>query len=146
MERVVVKKLNRIMDERGYLQEIMRNDDDQFTEFGQIYITTTNPGVIKGWHYHKEQVDNVCCIKGNIKLVLWDGKEIKEIFLGEDNPKLVTIPKGIYHGWKGISKDPSFILNMPDKAYDYKNPDEVRVNPHNNDIPYDWKSNRDIDG
>lgn len=140
------KNLKRIVDERGYLQEIMRNDDPQFKEFGQIYVTTTNPGVVKGWHYHKYQTDNVCCIKGTIKLVLYDEKEIKEFFIGELNPQLINIPKGVYHGWKCISQEPAYVINIPDKVYNYENPDEVRVNPHDNDIPYDWGVGTEIDG
>jgi dTDP-4-dehydrorhamnose 3,5-epimerase len=43
-----------IADERGRLMEIMRCDDNFFEKFGQVYMTTAYPGVVKGWHYHKK--------------------------------------------------------------------------------------------
>ncbi len=145
IEGVIVKDLKLITDERGYLQEIMRNDDKFFTGFGQVYMTTTYPGVVKGWHYHDEQSDNVVCIKGMIKVVLYDDRknsqtkgQINQFFIGEQSPKLVHIPKGIHHGWKCVSADTAYIVNVPDKTYNYAKPDEHRTDPHKNNIPYDW--------
>ena len=50
IEGVNVKPLRVIPDERGRLMEILRCDDDLFTQFGQVYMTTAYPGVVKGWH------------------------------------------------------------------------------------------------
>ncbi|KKL74290.1 hypothetical protein LCGC14_2066390, partial [marine sediment metagenome] len=75
IEGVVVKKLKPILDERGYVQECFRSDWAMFQNFGQAYITTAFPNVVKAWHYHKIQTDNMICIIGNIKLVLYDGRE-----------------------------------------------------------------------
>jgi dTDP-4-dehydrorhamnose 3,5-epimerase len=145
IDGVKVKDLKVIPDERGYLQEILRNDEDLFKNFGQVYMTTTYPGVVKGWHYHDEQCDNVVCLKGMIKLVLYDDRKgsktkgtINQFFIGEQSAKLVQIPKGIYHGWKCVSTDTAYIVNIPDKVFNYKKPDEHRLDPHKNDIPYDW--------
>ena len=142
---VKVKDLRVVPDERGHLQELMRKDDEFFTEFGQVYATTTHSGVVKGWHYHDQQSDNVACIRGMIKLVLYDDRKssktkgrINEFFIGDQSPKLVHIPKGIFHGWKGVGEETAYIINIPDKTYNYKKPDEHRVDPHQNDIPYDW--------
>jgi dTDP-4-dehydrorhamnose 3,5-epimerase len=72
---VNIKPLKRIADERGYLQEVMRNDDPQFKAFGQVYLTTTYPGVVKGWHYHKKQSDNMVVVQGMMKIVLFDPRD-----------------------------------------------------------------------
>jgi len=140
------KKLSVIPDERGRLMEVMRNDDDMFIKFGQAYITTTYPGVVKAWHFHKIQSDYVACVKGMIKIALFDARkesptygEINEFFIGEHNPLLILIPNGVYHGWKGVGADEAYILNLPTEPYDYKNPDEYRLDPYDNSIPYDWK-------
>ena len=52
IEGVKIKKLKVIPDERGRLMEMLRSDDDLFIKFGQVYMTTAYPGVVKGWHYH----------------------------------------------------------------------------------------------
>lgn len=71
----MTKKLKVIPDERGRLMECLRADDELFVKFGQMYMTTTLPGVVKGWHLHHVQLDNIVCVKGMIKLVLYDGRE-----------------------------------------------------------------------
>ena len=44
----------------------------------------------------------------------------------------------MYHGFKGIGDEEALVINVPTEVYDYDNPDEFRVDPHDNDIPYDW--------
>ena len=143
---VVKKDLKHIPDERGRLMEILRKDDDIFTEFGQVYMTTTYPSVVKAWHYHKIQDDYITCIKGMLKLVLYDGRdssptygEVNEFFIGDYNPVLVKVPKMIYHGWKCISEEEAIVINIPTVPYNRQQPDEFRVDPHANDIPYSWE-------
>jgi len=154
IEGVLVKKLKVIPDERGRLMEILRNDDECFSKFGQVYMTTTLPGVVKGFHLHHVQTDQVCCVHGMIKLVLFDIREgsktendVNEIFLGEHNPLLVTIPENVLHGWKCVSLHEAIIINAPSETYNYKEPDEYRVDPHDEDdqmkklgciVPYKW--------
>lgn len=145
IEGVKTKKLRVIPDERGRLMEIFRSDDEFFKKFGQVYMTTVLPGVVKGWHYHKLQFDNITCLKGMIKLVLYDNREdsptkgeINEFFIGEHNPMLIHIPPMVLHGLKGISPEEALVLNVPTEPYNYEEPDEFRLSPHAPDIPYDW--------
>lgn len=147
IQGVVIKKLKVIPDERGRLMEILRSDDEIFTKFGQVYMTTAYPGVVKGWHYHKKQTDHFTVVKGMIKLVLYDNRndsstkgEINEFFLGEHNPLLVKIPPFVLHGFKCISEEEAICINAPTELYNYDQPDEFRVDPHKNDIPYEWET------
>ena len=145
IEGVMIKKLKVIPDERGRLMEILRIDDEMFKKFGQVYMTTAYPGVVKGWHYHKKQYDNMAVVKGMMKIVLYDGRldsstysEINEFFAGEHNPVLIHVPPFVYHGFKCISQEEAVVVNTPTEAYNYTDPDEFRVHPQDNDIPYEW--------
>lgn len=145
IDGVKTKALRVIPDERGRVAEILRADDPLFKKFGQVYLTTTYPQVVKAWHYHKVQTDNIAAIKGMIKLVLHDPREdsptkgeINEFFIGDHNPLLVQVPHRIHHGWKCISEEEAMIINIPTEAYAYCEPDEYRLPPHGRDIPYDW--------
>jgi dTDP-4-dehydrorhamnose 3,5-epimerase len=142
---VKVKKLNPLPDERGLVMEIIRCDDEIFKKFGQVYITTAYPGVVKAWHYHKKQTDSFAVIHGMIKIVLYDPRknsptkgEINEFFLGIHNPLLVQIPPEVYHGFKGIDEQESIMLNCPTEPYNRQKPDEYRLPAHTKKIPYDW--------
>ena len=133
-------------DERGRLMEMFRSDWPEFIAFGQTYLTTAYPGAVKAWHYHKVQTDSFICIKGMMKVVLYDGRagsktkgEINEFFIGEHNPTLVQIPPNVFHGFKCISEQEAFIINVPTRTYNYKKPDEFRLPAHTKKIPYSWE-------
>jgi dTDP-4-dehydrorhamnose 3,5-epimerase len=146
IDGVALKVLAVIPDERGRLMEILRSDDDIFTGFGQVYLTTTYPQVVKAWHYHKKQDDYISCVKGMIKLVLYDAREgsstqgeINVFYIGDYNARLVRVPRMVYHGWKCIGEEEALIINTPTAVYNYADPDEFRLDPHENDIPYTWE-------
>ncbi|MBM3253219.1 MAG: dTDP-4-dehydrorhamnose 3,5-epimerase [Candidatus Omnitrophica bacterium] len=143
---VKIKNLKVICDERGRLMEILRKDDELFLKFGQVYITTAFPGVVKAWHYHKKQTDNIACINGKAVLALYDAretsstfKEVNEFVLSLEESRLVHIPPMVYHGFKCMSDEEAFLINIPDKTYNYKKPDEFRIDPYHNNINYNWR-------
>jgi dTDP-4-dehydrorhamnose 3,5-epimerase len=156
IDGVMVKQLKVIPDERGRLMECLRSDDELFVRFGQMYVTTTYPGVVKGWHLHDAQWDNIVCAKGMLKLVLHDGRgaageaaavghepsptagETDEFFIGEHRPLLVRVPPGVWHGWKCVSVEEAFVVNAPTEVYKYDAPDQRELPHDTGAIPYDW--------
>ena len=144
IEGVSIIPLKQISDERGKIMHMLRADDPYFEQFGEIYFSVVYPGVIKGWHLHKEMTLNYAVISGMIKLVLYDPREnsptkgkVQELFIGEDNYVLVKIPTGIWNGFKGISVNPAMVANCATIPHD---PDEImRLDPFSKEIPYDWE-------
>jgi len=144
IEGVVVKKLKKIPDERGSILHMLKKEDDEFNLFGEIYFSTIYPGVIKGWHIHKEMELNYAVISGNIKLVLYDEREnsktkgtLMEIFIGDKNYALVKIPKMVWNGFKGIGTQEAIVANCTTISH---RPDEIeRLDPFSKKIPYDWE-------
>jgi dTDP-4-dehydrorhamnose 3,5-epimerase len=145
IEGVQVKRLVKHVDERGYLMELLRRDDEIFEGFGQVYVALNYPGVVRAWHYHKKQDDCFVVVKGAIKVALFDAREdsptqgqVEEFFLGEGNDIVLRIPRGVMHGYKTVGTEPSLLLNFPSEPYDGQEPDEYRL-PWNSDrIPYNW--------
>jgi len=143
IEGVVIKPLKKIPDERGSVCHMLRCDDPVFEKFGEIYFSTVYPGVIKGWHLHKEMTLNYAVIHGMIKLVLYDDREgsptrgnLMELFTGDENYLLVKIPPGVWNGFKGISPQPAIVANCATLPHA---PDEIeRISPFTDKIPYDW--------
>lgn len=143
---VEVKQLKFIPDERGMLMEILRADDPLFEDFGQVYLSTVYPGVVKGWHCHHVQTDFICVVKGMLKFVLYDDRpgsstrgEVLELFAGEQNPVLIKVPPYVWHGMKGVGAEPAYMLNCPTRVYNYQQPDEYRRSPEDPAVPYDWQ-------
>ncbi len=145
IDGVRIKPLQVVPDERGRLFEILRRDEPIFSRFGQVYCTTVTHGVVKGWHYHKKQVDNFVCVSGMIKLVAYDGRKgsrthglVNEFFIGIHHQTLVQIPPLVHHGFKGLSEPEAIVINVPTEPYHHAKPDEYRLPPHSRKIPYDW--------
>ncbi len=143
IEGVLVTPLRVIPDERGWLMEILRCDDPHFSAFGQVYMTTAYPNVVKAWHYHKKQTDNFTCVHGMMKVALYDARPgspthgvLMEVFIGEKNPALITVPPGVYHGFKAIGNEKAIVANCATIPHD---PTEIeRLDPFDKRIGYSW--------
>lgn len=143
---VKVIALRRIPDERGTVMHMLRADDPHFLGFGEIYFSTIYKGVVKGWHRHREMTLNYACVFGRIKLAMFDDRansptrgNIMEVFLGPDDYSLVQVPPGIWNGFKGMSEPHAIVANCCTHAHDRKANRSDRMDPFENDIPYDWR-------
>jgi len=143
IDGVHVRPLGQIVDERGKIMHMLRADTPDFQGFGEIYFSCVWPGAIKGWHLHQAMTLNYAVPVGHIKLALYDERpdsptngEVQELFLGESNYCLVTVPPGVWNGFKGIGDRMAMVANCATLAH---SPDEIiRLDPIDNHIPYDW--------
>lgn len=136
---VIAKPLKKVVNERGGLLEIQRNDDNIYPGFGQVYTTLTFPGVIKAWYRHQNQTDQLIVLSGEMKLVLFDAQNnINEFILTTAEPMLVKIPPQIWHGFQSIGKEHLLTLHLNDTPHDFNAPDEERIPPHDERVPYTW--------
>ena len=144
IDGVRLSPLRRIPDERGTVMHMLRADGPSFDRFGEIYFSTVYQGVVKGWHLHQRMTINYAVPVGTIKLVIFDDREgsptkgeLQELFIGEANYALVTIPPLVWNGFKGIGSPYSLVANCATIPHD---PGEVeRLDPFSPKIPYDWK-------
>lgn len=124
-------------DARGKLIEVFRNDDDIFNgDFGQAYVTTIRPGIVKAWHMHHLQTDRMMLLKGMVRfgcvMDAEDGKlaePVLDMVVTDENPKVIVIPPKIWHGFQNIGDTEAYVLNIPTKEYNRKAPDEDRQEP-----------------
>ncbi len=143
IDGVRVAPLRRIPDERGAVFHMLREDSDGFERFGEIYFSLVYPGVVKGWHLHQRMTLNYAVPVGMVKLVCYDDRDgspshgaVQEIYVGELNYALVTIPPLVWNGFKGIGDRPALVANCATIPHD---PEEiVRRDPFDPSVPYDW--------
>jgi dTDP-4-dehydrorhamnose 3,5-epimerase len=143
IEGVVVSPRRQILDERGKVMHMLRCDDPEFEQFGEVYFSVVFPGVVKGWHLHTRMTLNYAVVSGLIKLVLYDNREgsatqgrVEELFVGESNYVLVKVPAGVWNGFKGLGTSPSIVANCATLPHD---PEEIqRIDPTDPRIPYEW--------
>ena len=165
---IKIKKLSPHFDERGLLMEFLRDDDEIFEAFGQVYLTLVKHGQVKAWHFHEHQNDHFVCVEGKALVALYDmrkdsptfGQSQDFILCAPDiksepvlsdvkgelaSPKLsggehllVKIPKGVAHGFTAVGCDQAKIVNIPTKHYNYNEPDEIRFPWNDPAINYQW--------
>ncbi len=144
IDGVMIKKLARHPDERGYFEEIIRITDDFFTEgFGQLSHSYMVAGVVKAWHLHKTRIDWWFCVTGKIKAVLYDKRdesktkgETNEILLGDAPDNIVLkIPAGVAHGMKVLEGPCHFVYAT---SCIYNPQEEGRIKYDDKEIEYDW--------
>jgi len=146
---VQIKNLKVIKDDRGFLMEMLRADDNIFQKFGQVYMTFCKYGVAKAWHYHKLQDDYFIALQGKTLVGLYDARKksltyrqiAKYIIVAPEEKGqhiILKIPRGVYHGFTALSAGGSKVLNVPTKTYNYKKPDEYRAPWNDKKIPFSW--------
>lgn len=144
---VTITPLRQIVDERGKVMHMLREDSPVFQRFGEIYFSFTYPGIVKAWRRHKEVTLNYAVICGEIKFVLFDDRvdsptrgEVQEFFISPDNYQLVTVPPLVWNGFKSVGTETAIVANCATLAHD---PDETERRPVlDSGIPYDWDVSR----
>jgi dTDP-4-dehydrorhamnose 3,5-epimerase len=141
---VVVRPLRRISDERGDIMLMLRADSPSFSKFGEIYFSYVNPGFVKAWKRHDVMTQNLAVPSGKLRVVLFDAradsqsfKVIQTVDCGGDNYCLITIPPGVWYGFKGLSATPALIANCTDFPHD-DGESETADHSDNTVVPYNW--------
>jgi dTDP-4-dehydrorhamnose 3,5-epimerase len=145
LEGVRIKPLMRFCDERGYLLEVLRDDDALLERFGQTTFTVTYPGVIKAFHWHRRQYDLWFMAMGEAQVVLYDLREdsptyrhTQVIFAGEHKPLLIVIPPGVAHGYRVLGDKPAGLFYHTSESYHPSDPDEERIPYDDPSIGFKW--------
>lgn len=123
---VIVKPLAKYLDERGWLAELFRADEmDSHYLPVMTYISMTSPGIARGPHEHREQVDCFAFIgPSNFKVYLWDSRPdsptmgVRQVvYGGGDSPVMVIVPAGVVHAYKNIGGTDGIVFNAPNRLY-----------------------------
>lgn len=101
-----------------------------------VYVSSVNPGEIKGPHLHTRRSSYFVCIHGKVVFVLKDntGKYV-EIDSSDEEPVLVFVPKNISSAHMNLSAETSRVLALADLAW--RPNDNEMINVSFDD--YDWK-------
>ncbi|PWV99201.1 dTDP-4-dehydrorhamnose 3,5-epimerase [Hoeflea marina] len=109
------------------------------------YMFTIRPGMVKGWGLHKLHEDRYFVISGEIELVLYDPRpdsstcgKICKVYLSGHRPRLINIPRNIWHADHNIGTVEAVVINFPTIPYDHSAPDKYRLPIDTDLIPYDF--------
>ena len=142
---VSVIPLKRIPDERGDVLHMLRADASHFQGFGEIYFSEIHPGAVKAWRKHHKMTVNYAVPVGEIKLVLYDDREgtpsphqVAELTLGASNYHLVSVPPGVWYGFKGLGATVALVANCATLPHDES--EIERADRDEGRFGYDWRN------
>jgi dTDP-4-dehydrorhamnose 3,5-epimerase len=130
--RVTVTELAIHVDDRGDLFEVLRRDDPEFVEFGQVYMVhSRQPGTVRAWHRHERMWDHFCIVKGAAKFGFVDEETPYYITASDRKPVVLHVPPGVWHGWMALEPS-TLLLSIASAPYcgddhAWEKPDEERV-------------------
>jgi UDP-2-acetamido-2,6-beta-L-arabino-hexul-4-ose reductase len=107
-------------DQRGSLVEVIK-----LAQGGQVFFSTTKPGVIRGDHYHTRKIEWFCVLRGEavIRLRRVGTGEIKEFRVRGDEPQFISIPVFHTHNIENVGDDELLTMFWCNEIFDQKNPD-----------------------
>ena len=143
IEELQVNELSIIPTDKGDVLHALKESDDSFFGFGELYFSEINQGVIKGWKRHKEMTMNLMVPSGEVKIVVYDGRLAsltrgifnKFIISRHKNYQRLSVPPGVSIAFQGIAKGTSQVMNFSNIMHD---PNEVE-NIDLDEIKYNWE-------
>ena len=113
-------------DERGFLIEFLRGDENILNFVGQIYVSSFEPFTKRGDHFHKRRTEIFSVIKGKLVLHTFELesglKEEIELSSESDKFQKIMIPPMTVHTFVNGDKN-SLLLSYTDLIYDKSNTD-----------------------
>lgn len=103
----------------GSLTVVWRNWDKIIQNNPQmVYVSSINPGEIKGPHLHLKRNSYFACLHGRVLFIVKDNDgKYCEIESSDDNPVLIQVPKNYASAHINLSKSVSRILVLADIAW-----------------------------
>ena len=109
-------------DDRGWLAELLKSDTA-----GQIFVSSTRPGVTRGNHFHHAKVEKFFVISGSavIRLRRVGSDRIHEYRVSSDRPSVVDIPPGYVHNIENVGTSELIVLFWTNEVFDPERPDTI---------------------
>ena len=125
---LIIKPLKKIPLEEGDVLHVLKSSEKEFNVFKEAYFSQIKSNKIKAWKRHLRMTMNLVIPIGEVQFNFYDEDKnlIKNIIIGEDNYCRITVPPKIWFGFKGLSSNTSYILNISDEYHD---PSEVERQP-----------------
>jgi UDP-2-acetamido-2,6-beta-L-arabino-hexul-4-ose reductase len=119
---VDIKKLEIKADKRGWLTEVLKSGP---VAIEQVHFSVSNPGAVRGNHYHKSRIEWMLVTNGTGKINLEDyvTKEKSELFVSGECPVLIKICPNIMHTISNNGREPMHLLILTSEKHEQPDTD-----------------------
>ena len=139
LDQILVTPLNKITVSGGDVFHGLKNTDSGFYGFGELYFSSIRFNQIKAWKRHTRMTMNLIVPDGQVQFVFFENeKDPKTKFevIGVDRYCRLTVPPGVWFGFRGLVEQQSLIVNLANILHDPSEVDRLPVDA----ISYDWKT------
>lgn len=137
LSEIIVTPLKRIPVVGGDVLHAMKNSDIGFLSFGEAYFSWLQVDAIKAWKKHASMTLNLIVPVGFVRFVFLSPRS-KQNFrvenIGESRYVRLTVPPGIWFGFKNLSQSPSLVLNIADIQHEPSEVERLELE----EINYGW--------
>jgi len=107
-------------DDRGFLTEIIKENTG-----GQVFYSSTKPGITRGNHYHTNKIERFCVLQGEglIRMRRIEENEIFEFRVSGDAPVIIDMPVWYTHNITNVGSSEMLTLFWSNEIFDPENPD-----------------------
>ena len=107
-------------DERGSFVEIVRSHGE-----GQTSISTTQPGITRGEHFHIHKIERFVVLSGEARMKVrrLDSSEVASFDVSGDDPVAVDMPTLHAHNIQNIGRTPLITMFWTNELFDAAHPD-----------------------
>ena len=137
LDDILVRPLKRITTEGGDVMHALKKSDNGYNGFGEVYFSWVEQGAIKAWKCHQRMTLNLVVPLGAVQFVFhlpYPKETYRVEKIGEARCVRLTVPPGIWFGFKGIASGSSMLMNLADIEHDDS---EVLRKPLT-EIKYNW--------
>lgn len=117
--------LKQYVDQRGELAELVKS-----IHFGQIFVSRTRPGIVRGNHYHDTKVEKFAVLEGQavIRFRHILGDDVIEYPIEGKNFRVVDIPPGYIHSIENVGQTDLIVLFWANEIFEKSSSDTFPLN------------------
>lgn len=111
-------------DARGWLFELLKSETS-----GQIFVSTTKPGMVRGNHYHDTKVEKFCLVKGRARISLRKVDDAHRFDFDVDDAhiQVIDIPPGYTHSIQNTGNEDCIVLFWANEIMNPEKSDTYRL-------------------
>ncbi len=112
--------LEKKSDARGFFCECIKNN-----MFGQVSVSVTKPGIVRGDHWHNTKVEKFLVVAGSavVRFRLIGTEDITEYYVSGDEPEVIDVPVGYTHSIENVGDNDMVAFIWCDELFEPERPD-----------------------
>ena len=135
LDTIKLTPLKRINVKGGDILHGLKSNEKTFKGFKEIYFSMIDNNSVKAWKRHLRMTMNLIVPIGDVEFVFSDEENnFRKEVIGNQKYSRITVPPGIWFGFKGLYYPYSLVTNIADICHDPSEIERKLINEYN----YDW--------